>query len=198
MTDAMDIITAIDPDYTARFARRFIPPGYVGHDDVLGKVAEHLFPDDPEKDLTHQEMVQAIMACINHLRGLMFEDKLRACYPFKGALVVIDPGHWLGDDCVRQLLFGEVSDGWSLVPLLFPTGAIEAALDPARVSPDDPAPSTGGRPRKADAALAAYDALYPLGHDASGDTWKQVIAKVTAKTGQPVSVQMLKTAIKDR
>lgn len=198
MTDAMDLLAAMDPDYPARFARRFIPPGYVGHDEVLEKIADHLFTDSTERELPRSEMAQAVITCINYLRGLMFEGKLCACYPFKGALVVIDPGHWLGDDCVRQLLFGEVSDGWSLVPLLFPTGAIEAALDPASEAPDVPAPSTGGRPRKADAALAAYEALYPHGHEATGETWKQVIAKVTANAGQAVSIQTLKTAIKDR
>jgi hypothetical protein len=50
-----------------------------------------------------------------------------------------------------------------------------------------------------DAALAAYQGLYPSGHNViSGETWKKVIAKVTAQTGDAISILTLREALKIR
>lgn len=168
--DRISMLERIDPDFPLRAMRRFIPPGYVCNEPVLIAVAEHLFAGEAGKDDSEWESAQAVLRCIHFLRGLLFECKIRAHYPWFGGFVCIDPGYWLGDEANRALMFGEVHDGRTLVPLLFEAGAIEAALaapltpSEAPSNPETPAPSMGGRPRKIDAVLAAYDALYPAGH----------------------------------
>lgn len=198
MTDVMTMLAKVDPDYPGRFARRFIPPGYIGHDEVLRAVADHLFADAPDQEMSEAETTRVVLACINYLRGLMFAGKIRAFYPFHSGLVVIETAHWLKEECVQQLLMGEVSDGWSLVPLLFADEAIEAALGQAPSPSHATIPSAGGRPRKVDDALAAYDKIYPEGHRKTGDVWKEVVDKIKEITGEKISVTRLRGELKTR
>lgn len=58
-------------------------------------------------------------------------------------------------------------------------------------------PPSVGRPSKQKKAADAYRVIYPNGHRADGDTWKQAAIKVTNKTGEIIAVKTLSRAVKN-
>lgn len=183
----------------------FTPKGFVDHERVLEAVARHLFPDaveDDGADMSDAKTAEAIQRCVYHLRNILVQRRIVAVYHdplsealFGATLDEIVPGFWLTDDADRCILMGQFGfwDG-TTAQIYFRDGAIEAALQEG----PDAQPVKGGRPQKADAALAAYHGLYPSGHLATGDTWKQVVQKVTSVTGESVSVDTLRNHLKTR
>lgn len=204
----LTVMERVDPDYPGRAARRFIPPGYVGHEAVLIAAAEHLLPAETEIEYSEAEELQLVVQCIHFLRGLLFEAKLAAYHPWTGpphpGLVCLDPGYWLGEETNRALLLGEVRDGITMVPLLFESGAIEKVLQAEKAATEQETGQNeasasqnvkGGRPRKISAALAAYDAVYPNGHRLVGDGWKDVALKISEHLGEPISIDTIQRAL---
>ncbi len=183
----------------------FIPSGYVSHEHVMDAIAEHLFPNFPDVGGPHEmtpEYIAAIKGCLNCARGLLFERRIIAYYydkmlgtMFDHPIQEVDFGFWLSDRAEACLVTGSYDSCDGPQPLWFRSGAIEAALQPApvpescdsEVVAERPGRAVGGRPRKAEPALAAYDAVYPHGHRAVGDSWKEVERKVSDFLGEQVS-----------
>ncbi|WP_283177937.1 hypothetical protein [Gemmobacter sp. 24YEA27] len=131
------------------------------------------------------------------VQGLLAQGKVGGFYVSRRAR---DPGmfrlpdhFWLLAEGTTALLCGEFHDMGQPSPLLFQRGVIEAAL---MAQPGAGSQAKGGRPRKVDAALAVYAAIYPAGHEAAGVTWKEAVARVSSETGERIAVGTLRDALK--
>lgn len=186
----------------------FTPPGYTSSMPVLLSVVSHLNPDLSQEAfdaLSEPDVQSKLLEALHHIRGLLFQSKITAYFqrPIFGGLGEISSDFWLCDDADGTLAsgrywpFGRKQNHWDDKPsgqIFFKEGAIEAALN-APSSPETPATSRGGRPRKADLAAAAYDAIYPQGHRTAGDGWKDVARKVSERLGEPVSQDTIQRAL---
>jgi len=63
-------------------------------------------------------------------------------------------------------------------------------------APDDAKVPNLGRPRKKEAAVAAYDDCYPEGHD--GYSWPEVVKRLRVEAGVIVSADTLKAGLRER
>lgn len=183
----------------------FIPKGFVDHEHVLGVIGQHLFPDVDESrwlDMDESGRANFVKKCIYFLRDALYQRTITASYHdtisaamFDSKLDEIDTGFWLTDAANRCLYSGQYNfwDGQT-AQIYFRDGAIEAALQEG----PDARPVKGGRPRKADAALEAYDIIYPNGHHTVGDPMKTVLAKIEAKMAEPISAGTLRNALNTR
>jgi len=94
----------------------------------------------------------------------------------------------------------EAFEGWAVCfpETTFPSSAkdIQDALKSYRegvLGPDSE--TAGGRPSIRPEIAEAYLDLYPDGHEAVGDSWKEALAKVTERLGEDFSVDTLKRAL---
>jgi hypothetical protein len=102
----------------------------------------------------------------------------------------------------RRAQFASKFDEWSLClseeDLPPDAASLLRTLDYPEAREEDIASGNSrGRPRKIEAAYAAYRELYPSGHNAVGHTWKGVAKGVSDHLGYKVSVDTLQTAVKE-
>lgn len=92
--------------------------------------------------------------------------------------------------------------GWSVCVKTDDVGRLKSSLEEAfdwPRQPSEPEARPQGRPRKVEHANAAYFSIYPDGHRAVGDTWKQAEIKVCAflkeSIGESIRLDTLKRAV---
>lgn len=94
--------------------------------------------------------------------------------------------------------------GWSVCVKTDDVGRLKSSLEETfdwPRQPSEPDASSPGRPRKIEHARAVYFSIYPDGHRAVGDTWKQALFKVRAileeSIGISIEIDTLKRAVNE-
>lgn len=160
----------------------------------------------PQPNVLSAEEETQIFDVLHLLRSMLYSGKVVAYYPspFGGGITTIPNNFWLTEDADGTLAGGRYwpfgvnqsyRDNKPSGQLFFQEGAIESAL---KATSDQGTSVTlrVGRPQKADSAVAAYEAIYPQGHRVTGDGWKDVARKVSAKLGESVSEDTIQRALK--
>ncbi|WP_156025811.1 hypothetical protein [Sulfitobacter sp. 20_GPM-1509m] len=192
--------------------RAFVPPGCVSCDDVLNEIYAKEFGNTKRVPCGHWALpfykginvsasefqVQRYLKALHILQGQLYTGHRVACYVCCNGIVALDAAIFALDGATKCLAKGEIHPrGWA-PDAGHTTLFIRSGLVALPASDSLPAKRKGGRTRKQERALVAYDEIYPRGHENTRDTREIVARRVGAQAGVSVSFDTIDKALKSR